>query len=281
MTGKEPPPAALTGIRFWKMTGSGNDFVFIDGREGLPPGIDSAGSIGRLCSRTDGVGADGVVFVEKSAGAAFAIRYYNRDGSRGELCGNASLCSTSLSVRLGIAAATGFEFSTYVGAITARIRSDLPEIDLQPVLDLRADTGIPTARGERRIGFANTGVPHLVVEVEDAESVPLLERGKELRFHQSLAAGANVNFIERRGARWRMRTYERGVEAETLACGTGSVACTAVLNAWGEAPSGQVELLTSSGRILGVSLKASAGRLLPSLKGEGRVVFEGRLVDIA
>jgi diaminopimelate epimerase len=275
------PAAALKGRRFWKMTGSGNDFVFFDAREGMPPGAEAPETIRALCSRTDGIGADGVVWLETAvaAGADFAIRYYNRDGSRGELCGNASLCSSNLSIALGMAAPSGLAFLTDVGAIAARVTSGLPEIDLNPVQGLRADAGIALATGEQRIGFANTGVPHLVVLVADAEAVDLPPRGRELRFHPAvLPAGANVNFVSAAGSRWRMRTYERGVEGETLACGTGSVATAALLVVWGLAAPGEVEIVTTSGRSL-VPTIPSAGRK-PSLRGEGRVVFEGVVGDI-
>lgn len=129
--------SVISGRRFWKMSGSGNDFVFFDDRDGGAAGLDAPDVIGRLCSRTLGVGADGVVFLERHDREAFAIRYYNRDGSRGELCGNASLCSTQLAVRLGLAGPEGFAFSTDVGPIAARISAGLPEIDLQPAHSLR------------------------------------------------------------------------------------------------------------------------------------------------
>ncbi|MEA3245376.1 MAG: diaminopimelate epimerase, partial [Gemmatimonadota bacterium] len=225
--------APLAGTRFWKMTGSGNDFVVIDARDGAPPGIEAPGAIAALCSRTDGIGADGVVLIERHPSDAFAIRYYNRDGSRGELCGNASLCSASLAVQLGLAGEGAFSFTTDIGPVRAVVSAGTPEIGLAPVQGLRPDVPIPLGPGERRIGFANTGVPHLVVLVDDTAAVDVPARGRELRHHPSLERGANVNFVSRGPAGWRMRTYERGVEAETQACGTGSVATAALLVAWG------------------------------------------------
>jgi diaminopimelate epimerase len=273
--------AGIGGRRFWKMSGSGNDFVFFDVRESSSSGLDTPEAIGRLCSRTQGVGADGVVFVERHPTEAFAIRYYNRDGSRGELCGNASLCSTQLGVRLGLGPTAGFAFSTDVGPIAARMVDGLPEIDLQPSHSARLDAGIPLIAGERRIGFVDTGVPHLVVLADDAEAVRLMERGSELRHHASLAAGANVNFVSPAGAAWRMRTFERGVEGETLACGTGSAATAFLLVSWGLAAGPEIRIQTTSGRILTVTLRTSApGQTRPSLRGEGRLVFEGTTVDL-
>jgi diaminopimelate epimerase len=271
---------SVRGRKFWKMSGSGNDFVFFDARDGQATGLDSPESIDRICSRTQGVGADGVVFLDRHDSQAFEIRYFNRDGSRGELCGNASLCSTQLAVRLGLGPPAGFGFSTDVGPISARMVNGQPEVDLQPSHSLRADAGIPLLPGERRMGFVDTGVPHLVVLVDDAERVDLQGRGSELRRHQSLKAGANVNFVSPAGAQWRMRTYERGVEGETLACGTGSAACAILLSAWGLATAGQIELLTTSGRTLTVTLRGTPDAPRPSLRGEGRLVYEGTTVDI-
>lgn len=269
----------LAGLPFWKMSGSGNDFVFIDARKTGPSGLDDPATVAALCSRTDGVGADGVVILEADPHESFRIRYYNRDGSRGELCGNASLCSASLAARLGIGPAGGFRFSTDVGPISARIRNGFPEIDLPPIRHLTSDADVAARGEERRIGFADTGVPHLVVLVADAEQVDLMTRGRELRFHPSLRAGANVNFVSPAGPEWRMRTYERGVEGETLACGTGSVATAALLVAWGLAAPGPVSIRTSSGRVLTASIAALGDAGAPALRGEGRLVFSGLYGD--
>jgi diaminopimelate epimerase len=261
------------------MTGSGNDFVVIDGRNGLPSGIDAPDAIRALCSRTDGIGADGVVFIERHPGDAFAIRYYNRDGSRGDLCGNASLCSASLAATTGMAGEGAFSFMTDVGSVRAAVAGGLPEITLSPVRVLRQDAGITLGPGEERIGLADTGVPHLVVLVPDAPAIDVLARGRELRHHPSLDKGANVNFVSRLETGWRMRTYERGVEGETLACGTGAVASAAMLIAWGLAQPGPVRILTTSGRTLVATVPADPNA--PTrLRGEGRVVFEGTLADV-
>jgi diaminopimelate epimerase len=272
--------STFRGRHFWKMSGSGNDFIFFDTRE-LPPGdLERPDVVDRLCARATGVGADGVVFVQQSVNEAFSIRYLNRDGSLAELCGNASLCSTRLAVNLAIASASGFRFDTDAGVISARMAAGEPEIDLQPMRDLEPDSQIPPLTGEKRIGFADTGVPHLVVLVDDLEGVDVLGRGRELRTHPSLAHGANVNFVgQQPDGSWAMRTYERGVEAETLACGTGSVAIAALLQAW-DMGGAKTELHTRSQRILTVTLSASHGNVLPSLRGEGRVVFEGELQDV-
>lgn len=271
-------------MKFWKMSGSGNDFVFMDGIEDRMAGkrASDPGFIREVCALHTGVGADGIALFQPSETEDFRLDYFNRDGSVGELCGNASLCATRLSVELGHAEPAGLTFGTLAGRISARIRDGRPEIDLQPVQNLRADAGISKQSGESAMGFADTGVPHLVVRAPNGglKAVQLADRGPELRFHSSLKAGANVNWVAKdaNGA-WAMRTYERGVEAETLACGTGAVACAAILRAWGESGDA-TDLVTRSGRILSVRFRSEGEQLLPTLAGEGRIVFEGLLREI-
>ena len=269
------------GRKFWKMSGSGNDFLFFDARVDPPGAFATPELIDQVCARATGVGADGVVFIQNDATEAFRIRYFNRDGSLAELCGNASLCSARLATELGIGSRTGFRFATDAGVMSARFIADEPEIDLQPVRGLRPDAGLPLGTGEQRIGFADTGVPHLVVLVDDVERVDVLGRGKQLRFDPSLADGANVNFVSREDAStWRMRTYERGVEGETLACGTGTVATGVLLEAWGLSGN-QTRLRSRSGKILTATVRHGEGlEIRPSLSGEARVVFTGELAEI-
>jgi diaminopimelate epimerase len=268
------------GRKFWKMSGSGNDFVFFDARTDPPGAFSTPAVIDQLCARATGVGADGVVFIQTDAAESFRIRYFNRDGSLAELCGNASLCSARLATELGVSDKAGFRFATDAGVISARFVADEPEIDLQPVRGLRPDAGLRLAGGERRIGFADTGVPHLVVLVDEVESVDVATRGRELRFDRSLPEGANVNFVSKaEGSLWRMRTYERGVEGETLACGTGTAATAVLLESWG-LNGVQAKVRSSSGRILTATVKRSGSDIRPSLMGEARVVFTGELAEL-
>lgn len=267
------------GRTFYKLCGSGNDFVFFDARHEPPGALATQEAVIRLCARATGVGADGVVFLEPSGVGAVRMAYYNSDGSRASLCGNATLCTTRLAVVLGAANPDGLVIETDAGLIHARLLGADPEIELQPVRRVAAEAiGIARAGDERRIGFALAGVPHLVVEVPDADAVDLPVRGRTLRSDSTLEDGANVNFVSRGADGWRMRTYERGVEGETLACGTGAVACAAVLAAWSESEAETV-LLTSSGRPLRVRPPTSADRG-PRLNGEGRIVFQGTLGDL-
>jgi diaminopimelate epimerase len=274
------------GRAFWKMSGSGNDFVFLDARQnaGQPDPLESTSEIAAICAPHLGIGADGVVFIDDTPDALFAIRYYNADGSRASLCGNASLCAAQSAVKLGLATRDmTFDFMSDAGRIQAAIASDgSSSVKLAPVTALETTAAEGIAPGEQRIGYAIVGVPHLVVLVPDVSAIDVAGRGRILRYGAARAPeGANVNFVgpgtEVAGG-WRIRTYERGVEGETYACGTGSVATAACLVAWGLAPAGQpVALQTSSGKVLTVRLPDAPDDGWSELSGEGRVVFDGVL----
>ncbi|HMC54774.1 MAG TPA: diaminopimelate epimerase [Gemmatimonadaceae bacterium] len=268
------------GRDFYKMSGSGNDFVFVDAREGVPESLTSPDVVSHICRRGTGIGADGVVFLQKSQKASVALTYLNADGSRADLCGNATLCTARLARELGVVTGKEFTIETDVGVLGARFIGDQPEIDLQPVTEVRPEAGIPLEKGEQRMGFALAGVPHLVILVDELQSVDVVGRGRPLRRHKSLAYGANVNFVAALpDGRFAYRTYERGVEAETLACGTGAVATAVLLTVWGLAK-GQTRLQTRSGRELSVRLSGASDRPVPSLSGEGRIVFRGSFGEL-
>jgi diaminopimelate epimerase len=265
------------GREFFKMSGSGNDFVFVDTRKEPAGPLAKHDVIGAICSRGTGIGADGVCFLEASNHAAVRLVYINADGSRADLCGNATLCTARLARELGIVKGNGdFVIETDSGPLGARFPDEQPEIDLPPVRDIRLDAGIPAIRGEGRMGFALAGVPHLVIEVDDLEAVDVVGRGRPLRRHPSLPAGANVNFVRQEAdGSYSYRTYERGVEAETLACGTGAVASAVLLARWGRSE-GDVRLRTRSGKNLGVRLTGAT----PSLTGEARIVYRGSFGEL-
>lgn len=270
-----------TGRPFYKMSGSGNDFVMVDARHESPGNLAEPGVVQRVCARGTGVGADGIVFLEPSSVATIKLVYLNADGSRADFCGNATLCTTRLAIELGVGDPSGLTIETDSGILAARLGGGLPEIDLQPVVDVRPQSSeIALRSGEIRVGFAVVGVPHLVIQCADVATVDVVGRGRPLRSHPSFPAGANVNFVSRgSGGRWRVRTYERGVEAETLACGSGAVATAILLTIWGEA-SGAVQIETTSGKSLLVRLDRQDSCWKPSLAGEGRVVYQGRLSEI-
>jgi diaminopimelate epimerase len=272
---------------FYKMSGSGNDFVFVDARHGDAGAMGTPERIRQICARGTGVGADGIVFVGPApAGADIGIRYYNADGSLGELCGNATLCTMRLAGELGLSAGPALRIATDSGVMTARMAAGLPEFDLGAVARVETEPPIDRLLGEQRIGYAVAGVPHLVVLMETVEDADVAARGRALRFHPATGApGANVNFVAPAGGSgrpagdWVMRTYERGVEGETLACGTGSVAVATLLRAWGLAAASPVRLWTRSGLPLDVTIQRDGESWRAALRGEARLVYRGELID--
>lgn len=278
--------ASLHGLPFTKMTGSGNDFVFFDGRHVPISAVVTPEAIRAICHRRNGIGADGLVVLEGAQPVAdVRIHYFNSDGTPADLCGNATLCSTALSAALGLATDSGMTLSTPAGLISSRLSAGFPEIVLQPVTDIRPSMPVSLGAGERAVGFATAGIPHLVILCDDADAIEVNGRGPDLRHHAATGpAGANVNWVSPLpGGNWRYRTFERGVEGETLACGTGAVATAVLLVAWGLAAPATVIIRTSSGRNLSVSLAALADGtpgFRPTLRGEGRVVCHGTIDHI-
>jgi diaminopimelate epimerase len=264
------------------MTGSGNDFVMLDGREHQLADWP-APRIAAVCARQTGVGADGLVILTGEGPERVGMRYFNADGSFAAMCGNAALCSTRLAARLGLAPASGMTLLTPAGEVRSRCNGSghEAEINLPPVEPLRRIEGICRA-GEHQAWLGLVGVPHLIVLVDDVERLDILERGRQLRFDPALGPeGANVNFISpptAPGRPWLIRTYERGVEGETLACGTGTVAAALLLVQVGRS---QLPLVfaSRSGSLLSVrATPTTAGGFEDVwLQGEGRSVFEGVL----
>ncbi|MGB7211895.1 MAG: diaminopimelate epimerase [Gemmatimonadales bacterium] len=275
----------MSGTVFYKMTGSGNDFVVLDGRH-TSLSEWTADRIQAVCDRRHGVGADGFVILTHEPGAgAVRMHFFNADGSRAPMCGNASLCCTRLSSRLGLAP-TEMVLVTDAGHLPSRSLDgpgERAEIHLADFSAPRQIAEVALAPGEESVWFGESGgPPHAVVIVADLEAVDVATRGRELRYHPAFApGGANINFVSAptptSGGRWPMRTYERGVEGETLACGTGAVGCAAVLASLGRmAP--PVEILSRGGYPLSVRF-GRAGTTISDvwLAGEGRLVFRGVL----
>jgi diaminopimelate epimerase len=269
-------------MRFYKMTGSGNDFVFVDGREEPLERLSEA-LIRSLCDRRTGVGGDGVVSLTPEGAEGARMVYFNADGSRAGMCGNAALCSTRLAAKLGIAPEAGMQLHTDTGVLRTRCVGPgwgaellLPDFPLPEAIPL------VLGPGERSIVLGTVGVPHLVVVVNELGEVDVEGRGRELRYHSMFAPGGlNVNFVgptlHDTEASWRLRTYERGVEAETLACGTGTVAAAFALAQEGRAAL-PIRIRSWGGNVFSVSGWIEEGRARePWLCGEGRLVFEGTL----
>ena len=275
----------MRGRVVYKMTGSGNDFVLVDGRTNPVDQWDSD-KIRTICGRRSGLGADGLAILEPgSEPGTVRFHFFNNDGNRTDLCGNASLCATRLAARLELADPDGMTLETDVGPVRARVLAgpgERAEITLPDVRNsLTPD--LPLAPGERSVRLVTVGVPHLVVEVDCVRTsdFDILVRGRELRWQPALPdGGANVNFTSVEDGKWRIRSYERGVEGETLACGTGAVAVAATL-----ACANRVELPwaveTASGKMLEVSgqPESDSDVLLaaPCLVGEARTVYRAVL----
>lgn len=272
----------MSGAAFYKMSGSGNDFVMLDGRETTPADWP-AEKIRAVCDRRDGVGADGLVILTPEAPGTVRMTFWNCDGSPANMCGNAALCSTRLAAHLHMVPPAGMTLATGAGPFPTRCaeEGELAELNL-PDFDLPAEVpGMPLAPGELWIRKAVVGVEHLVTRVADLEGFDLPARGREQRFHPAIAPkGANANFVAEPtspGGPWRVRTYERGVEGETLACGTGTVAAAVALTANGEADL-PLRLMSRSGRELLVRARIDGGRAVDVwLRGEARLVFRGVL----
>ena len=271
----------VTEIPFYKMTGSGNDFVMLDGRRTRAdqwPGEQ----IRAICDRRNGVGADGLVILTPADPGAIRMQYWNADGSRAAMCGNAALCSGRLARSLAMVASDEFGLLTDSGRVQLRTLPEgeeaeinLPDILLPP----EPIPEISLATGECWMSFLTVGVPHLVIRVENVDGVEPAIRGRTLRFHPALGpGGANVNFISRspeRASTWLIRTYERGVEQETLACGTGTVAAGIALAIHQE---GELPLQFRSRGGLTLHVRAELHGSYASniwLQGEGRMVFQG------
>ena len=218
-------------LRFTKMNGAGNDFVVLDNRTRQFT-LDGA-TIARLCDRHRGIGADGLLAVEPADGEAdFRMRYYNADGGEAEMCGNGARCFGRFAARLMPAKPESVSFETQAGVIAATLEGELVSLDMGRPTDHRAPQTFDLGGSGYEIHFLNTGVPHAVVFVADVEQVDVHALGRTIRRHEAFAPkGTNANFAQvLEPGKLLLRTYERGVEDETLACGTG-VCAAALLHA--------------------------------------------------
>src|SRR5271170_5061802 len=264
-------------LRFAKMNGAGNDFVLIDNRSGVHK--LSPREISFLCDRHRGVGADGVLLVEAPAGDAdFRMRYYNSDGGEAEMCGNGARCFTRF-VQQITGAFSEVRFETQAGIIEAQIEGELVKLEMSRPHDLVLRRTLEIDGVKLSTHSINTGVPHVVTFVDDIESTPVQHWGAQIRYHPAFQPnGTNANFIkELEPGRIAIRTYERGVEAETLACGTGVTAAALIYAALGDSTS-PVRLLVRGGDWLEVGFRrAGTGLEDVTLKGPADFVFEGSI----
>ena len=275
---RQPANLAAMIVRFTKMNGAGNDFVLIDNRQGnvrLRPE-----EIVRICHRQRGVGADGIMLLvpPRNGQAEWAWDFYNSDGSTAEMCGNGARCFARYVQRE--AGSNGrLTFETGAGVITAMFEGERVKINLTEPKDLRLNEQIQLASGPAEIHSLNTGVPHAVLFVPDADQAMVQGLGAEIRYHQKFAPrGTNVNFVQVLGpGSIRVRTYERGVEGETLACGTGvtaSAMIAAKLNGFGS----PVQVKVQGGDLLEVNFREENGAFKDvHLTGPADFVFDGQL----
>ena len=263
-------------LPFLKMQGAGNDFVVIDHRAG-GLGPDLAGLVTRLCDRRRGVGGDGVLLLERDPELDFAMRYFNADGRAAEFCGNGARCLARLALDLGLGRGGAVRFRTDAGIQSARRTPDGRGIELHfgRVETPKAPVTLEAAGRSFEGRVARAGVPHLVVAVERVEWIPVAEWGSALRHHPDFApAGTNVDFVARLGvSRIAMHTYERGVESETLACGSGAIASALCAVLAGERT--PVAVVTAGGDELMVALRPENGGWDATLAGPAEVAFAG------
>jgi diaminopimelate epimerase len=264
-------------LRFVKMNGAGNDFVMLDNRAG-DIHLD-AKQISRICDRHRGVGADGILLLEKAAdGADFRMRYYNRDGGEAEMCGNGARCFARFANQ--IAGRQGkISFETPAGLIGAELHGEFVTLEMSDPKNTRLNVSLTVGANNKTIHFINTGVPHVVVPVSRLDERDVRTEGAAIRRHEMFApAGANVNFVEKRGrTAIAIRTYERGVEDETLACGTGVVA-SALIFAQTEKIDGPVDVLVRGGSELAVGFRRDGDNFRDvTLTGPAEFVFEGTI----
>ena len=262
-------------LTFTKMNGAGNDFVMLDNRDGSLA-LEKA-QIACLCDRHRGIGADGLLVVEPAQeGADFRMRYYNADGGEAEMCGNGARCFARFAQR--VSGSNGdLSFETLAGVIKARFLGENVEIQMSEPHSMRLGDQLELAGEKFTVDSINTGVPHAVVTVEDVDVIDIRKLGEALRHHPRFTPkGTNANFVQRLGTQTiAIRTYERGVEDETLACGTGMVACALLFSEVAGAVS-PVKVKVRGGETLEVAFEKSGatwGNV--TLTGPADFTFEG------
>ncbi len=267
-------------IRFAKLSGASNDFVVIDNRRKIVPSAAAKLAI-QLCQPKTGVGADGLILLERSAKADFRMRIFNPDGSEAEMCGNGARCIARFAYLKKIASAK-MVFETMAGLISAQVKGTVVKLHMSDPHSLKENISISLAGKIQKILFINTGVPHAVIFVNNINNVPVFEWGRIIRHHKIFKpAGTNVNFVSKIDQHTiAIRTYERGVENETLACGTGSVAA-ALGSAFAKGAISPVRVHTRGGEVLTVYFTCCAGKFYDVyMEGRVKFVFEGELKEI-
>ena len=263
-------------INFTKMTGNGNDFIIVDNRNKILGGRES--EIARqICRRKFSIGADGLLLIENSERADFRMRIFNPNGSEAEMCGNGARC-VALYANLEHIASSKMNFETIAGIIFADVENYSVRVNMGKVKDLKLDLKLNLETGSKIVHYLNVGVPHAVLIEEALEDIPVNELGSQIRFHRQFhPGGTNVDFIKLKdNDTVQMRTYERGVEGETLACGTGAIA-SAIIAHLLKGLISPIRILTQSGEILTVYLEEEGETLAGALEGKTDLVYKGKI----
>jgi diaminopimelate epimerase len=271
-------------LKFFKMNGAGNDFIIVDNRDlSLTKELD-ADTIAALCDRHRGIGADGLLAVEPAQkGADFRFRYYNADGGEAEMCGNGARCFGRFTAHLGEIILKKVTFETIAGTLAAEMVGDDVRIAMSEPKDLQLNTDATLPGVDSALHFVNTGVPHVVTFLESAEALDnfdVFNHGAAIRHHSAFApAGTNANFAAVLAPdHISIRTYERGVEDETLACGTGMVASALVHHLLTGAPS-PIKVDVEGGDTLEIGFEKTGDQSFANvtLSGPADFVFEGEI----
>lgn len=265
-------------IAFDKMSGTGNDFVVIDNRSLNIPKVEHSELARKICRRMFSVGADGLIVIENSSRADFGWNFYNADGSVAEMCGNGARCAARFAYRHNIAGRK-MTIETLAGVVEAEIceEDQHVRVKMPPPFDYRLDLSLSLDDKEYPATFVNTGVPQVVIFVT-ADEVPVKKWGRKVRFDELFEPqGTNVNFVRiLADGRLKVRTYERGVEGETMACGTGAVA-SALYGAMLKGMDSPVEVVTSGGEVLTVFFDLRDGPVAENvfMQGPARLICSG------
>ncbi|MDQ1331202.1 MAG: diaminopimelate epimerase [Thermodesulfobacteriota bacterium] len=272
----------MKNITFFKMSGSGNDFIIIDNRNNVIDETGLTSFIKKVCMRRMSAGADGLILIERHDSADFKWRYFNSDGGRAEMCGNGARCAARFAYLNGIAGSS-MSFLTDAGIVQAQVTGDRSKVKMPDPSGIKDNCRIELKGGPVTVSSINTGVPHAVLITDDIDGVDVAGTGREIRFHEYFApAGTNVNFITGiKNGTISIRTYERGVEDETLACGTGSIA-SALVTAFKNKAASPVNVITRSGGVLTIYFREDNGRFYDVyLEGDARVIYKGELWEDA
>ena len=265
-------------IEFTKMHGAGNDFVMIENLDGAIELTSDQGA--NLCDRRFGIGADGLILLNPptAEGADATMIYYNADGGRVDMCGNGARCFTFFAILNGVGNGKEVNFTTDAGPMRAEADEGQYTIRMPPVHSIELDQNLSTVHGSYDFAFMNTGVEHVVVFTNDVEAIDIVPEGRAIRYHEGFPAGTNSNFaqIEDDGL-IVVRTYERGVENETLACGTGVVAVAITANLTKDLPT-PISLHVRGGETLKVDFSREGDEISDiTLTGPAKVVFTGNV----